>query len=244
MIRVVVVDPDETARRELVNALEHAVVPGTVVGQADRGGAALAMIGETRPQLILSEAVLPDLSADELLRCVRDREYCPELIFYSERQDFLLLRSALRYGVLDYLLKPLSHQELNEALRRLLQRHNGAEGVRLLEARPMSDNRYVSEALRHIAANYGECGLSVRSIARALDISEGHLSRLFRAKTGYTLKHYLTLYRIGIAEDLLSSGRSRVYETARQVGYQDVAYFSNTFKRIVGVSPTEYRNEQ
>ena len=56
------------------------------------------------------------------------------------------------------------------------------------------------------------------------------------------MKNYLTLYRMGIAEDLLSDCRSRVYETAKQVGYQDVAYFSNTFKRIVGVSPTEYRN--
>ena len=58
------------------------------------------------------------------------------------------------------------------------------------------------------------------------------------------MKNYLTRYRIGVAEELLRDPRSRIYEAAKLVGYQDVAYFSNTFKRIVGVSPTEYRNEK
>ena len=132
---------------------------------------------------------------------------------------------------------------MEKALPQLcLQRRSTPSSARLIVSQASQENRYVTEAIRYIATHYSEPGLSVRTIARALDLSEGHLSRLFKEKTGYTMKNYLTLYRMGIAEDLLSDCRSRVYETAKQVGYQDVAYFSNTFKRIVGVSPTEYRN--
>ena len=139
---------------------------------------------------------------------------------------------------------PLNPAELDDALQRVLNRRGSPPLTRLIVGRAAQENRYVSETIRYIAAHYSEPSLTVRGIARALELSEGHLSRLFKEKTGYTLKNYLTLYRIGVAEDLLSDCRSRVYETAKQVGYQDVAYFSNTFKRVVGVSPTEYRNEK
>ncbi|MBQ7144837.1 MAG: response regulator [Oscillospiraceae bacterium] len=242
MIRAIIVDPDETVRRDTVHALEHCGVPCAVVGEADRGQTARTLIAEKRPQLVISELELPDMSGIELLRQLRGTEVEGEFIFLCTRQDFVTVRAALRLGAADYLLKPLSQNELAEALQRVILRRSSPSNARLIVVQARQENRYVSEAIRYIAAHYSEPGLSVRSIARALDLSEGHLSRLFKEKTGYTMKNYLTLYRMGIAEDLLSDCRSRVYETAKQVGYQDVAYFSNTFKRVVGVSPTEYRN--
>lgn len=244
MIRAIVIDPDETARQETVQALEHGTVPCAVVGQTDRGDAARALVREARPQLVVSEIELPDMTGIELLEQLRTTEVPGEMLFVTARQEFQLVRAALRLWAADYLLKPLNQAELDQAMQRVLQRRSTLSNARLIAAQTRKENRYVSEAIRYIAGHYSEPGLSVRAIARALDLSEGHLSRLFKEKTGYTMKNYLTLYRMGIAEDLLSDCRSRVYETAKQVGYQDVAYFSNTFKRVVGVSPTEYRNEK
>ena len=242
MIRAIVVDPDEAVRRDTVHTLERCSVPCAVVGEADRVQTARKLIAEVRPQLVISELELPDMSGVELLRQLRETEVEGEFIFLSSRQDFVSVRAALRLGAADFLLKPLLQNELSEALQRVVRRRSNPSNARLIVVQPHQENRYVSEAIRYIAAHYSEPGLSVRSIARALDLSEGHLSRLFKEKTGYTMKYYLTLYRMGIAEDLLSDCRSRVYEAAKQVGYQDVAYFSNTFKRVVGVSLTEYRN--
>ena len=242
MIRVVVVDPDDGARREAVEILERGSVPCVVVGQADCFSKAVETVRVQHPQLVVSEVELPDGSGLELFTRLRETEGAGEMIFLSGRQEFFPLREALRLAAADYLLKPLNPAELDDALQRVLSRRGSPPLARLIVGRAAQENRYVSETIRYIATHYSEPGLSVRTIARALDLSEGHLSRLFKEKTGYTMKNYLTLYRMGIAEDLLSDCRSRVYETAKQVGYQDVAYFSNTFKRIVGVSPTEYRN--
>ena len=80
------------------------------------------------------------------------------------------------------------------------------------------------------------------SIAQHLGLSEGHLSHLFKKETDYTLNNYLTRYRVHRAMELLRDCRARVYEVAEQVGYKDVAYFSATFKKLVGMSPSEYQD--
>ena len=244
MIRALIAGPDAAARQELARMLSRCKVPCSVVAQAESGAATLELLHKTRPQLIFSELELSDGSGLALLARLREINSPLQFLFLSERKDFFALREALRLGAVDFLLKPLSRADLDEALQRILRRCGSPSSASLFQRPDWQENRYVSEAVHYIASHYSEPGLTVRTISRVLDLSEGHLSRLFREKTGYTMKNYLTRYRIGVAEDLLRDSRSRVYEAAKLVGYQDVAYFSNTFKRIVGVSPTVFRNEK
>ena len=80
------------------------------------------------------------------------------------------------------------------------------------------------------------------SIARHIGISEGHLSHVFKKETNYTALGYLTQYRIHTARKLLRDCRYKVYEVAEMVGYRDVAYFGSTFKKLTGMSPSEYQD--
>ena len=54
---------------------------------------------------------------------------------------------------------------------------------------------------------------------------------------------YITRVRMRTAMKLLNDCRNKVYEVAEQVGYRDVAHFSSSFKRIVGVTPPNTRIE-
>ncbi len=92
-------------------------------------------------------------------------------------------------------------------------------------------------AIDYIAQNYADSNLSVGQIAAQLDLSEGHLSHLFKKETDYTIGNYLTRYRIHKAMELLRQGRLKVYEVAEAVGYRDIAYFSATFKKVAGMAP-------
>lgn len=60
--------------------------------------------------------------------------------------------------------------------------------------------------------------------------------------TDYTILNYLTRHRIHRAMKLLRDCRMKVYEVAEQVGYRDITYFSATFKKVAGVSPSEYQD--
>lgn len=103
-------------------------------------------------------------------------------------------------------------------------------------------SKYVLEAMDYIGAHYSEPGIGVAAIAEHLGISEGHLSHLFKKETDYTLLNYLTRYRMHQAMEQLRDCRVKIYEVAEAVGYRDVTHFSSTFKKLVGVSPSEYQD--
>ena len=66
---------------------------------------------------------------------------------------------------------------------------------------------------------------------------------MFKKETGTTVIGFLTQYRIHKAMELLRNCRYKVYEVAELVGYRDVTYFSSTFKKIAGMSPSEYQSK-
>ena len=101
-------------------------------------------------------------------------------------------------------------------------------------------SRHVRQTIAYIREHYGDPDISVSEIAGHLGISESHLSHVFKKETGGTLLAWMTKYRVREAIRLLKEGRMKIYEVAEAAGYRDIAYFSSTFKRITGHSPSEY----
>ncbi len=93
----------------------------------------------------------------------------------------------------------------------------------------------------HIRQHYDDDQLSLFEISRQIGVSSSHLSKIFSQETGQTMTEYLTLTRISKAKELLKTTRSKTFEIAYQVGYNDQHYFSNLFKKVTGLTPTEYR---
>jgi two-component system response regulator YesN len=82
---------------------------------------------------------------------------------------------------------------------------------------------------------------SLQSVAQKVYMTPTYLSLLFKTNTGKTFIEHLTDIRIDKAKDMLKSTHFKNYEVAERVGYQDPRYFSQIFKKKVGLSPSEYR---
>ncbi|MBD2869904.1 helix-turn-helix domain-containing protein [Paenibacillus arenilitoris] len=82
---------------------------------------------------------------------------------------------------------------------------------------------------------------SLQSVAQKVYMTPTYLSLLFKTNTGKTFIEHLTDIRINKAKDMLRSTHYKNYEVAEKVGYQDPRYFSQIFKKKVGLSPSEYR---
>ncbi len=100
--------------------------------------------------------------------------------------------------------------------------------------------RYVQQAQEFIAARC-HWPLTVEEIAAALGISRSHLYRLFHRHIGISPGDYLARYRVQTACSLLRSGTLPVKYIAYSVGYEDPLYFTKVFRRVMGESPTAYR---
>ena len=102
-------------------------------------------------------------------------------------------------------------------------------------------NHIVKDALSYIQQNYSRA-ISLAQLSEQLLITPNYLSRLFKEKTGNSFTDHVTLQRIEAAKSMLRSGQLKVYEVAEKVGYSDQQYFAKQFKKLTGVTPTQYAN--
>ena len=100
--------------------------------------------------------------------------------------------------------------------------------------------RHIVDALQYVAEHYGDNQLKIKTVADALCVSESYLMHLFKQELGKTFNTCLTEYRIMMAKRLLIEQQHRVYEIAELVGYQDMKYFGQVFRKAEGCTPSEY----
>ena len=94
-----------------------------------------------------------------------------------------------------------------------------------------------------MSSNYSR-KITLKDMADELYISPNYLCELFKRHTDKNLTDYISAYRIDRAKELLMDVRYRVNDVAYMVGFSDAQYFSNLFKKKVGMTPTEYRNRR
>lgn len=95
-------------------------------------------------------------------------------------------------------------------------------------------------AQEYIDANYTKA-ITLEDVSREVNVSPQYFSKLFKEETGRNFIDYLTERRMTAAKTLLSQGELTIKEITYQIGYNDPNYFSRIFKKIVGVTPTEYK---
>lgn len=95
-------------------------------------------------------------------------------------------------------------------------------------------------ALDYIDNHYGDSNISLNSVCVFLSLSTSYFSTIFKAYTGETFIEALTKKRIEKAKNLIEHTGKKTYEIADEVGYSDPHYFSSSFKKMTGMTPTEY----
>lgn len=245
MMKVLVVEDEEMIRKGIVLAVDWAALDCVVVGEASNGEEGLEAAQRYAPTLIITDLKMPKMDGIEMLRRLREAGNNAFVIILTAYDSFAYAQSALRLGAVDFLLKPFHDGELEQAVQALRRRMEPAEGERtpaIPGLKKGDKSKYVLQAMSYIGEHYSDPNITVAEIAQSIGISEGHLSHTFKKETDYTLLNYLTRYRIHKAMELLRDCRVKVYEVAQQVGYKDITYFSATFKKVVGISPSEYQD--
>ncbi len=106
--------------------------------------------------------------------------------------------------------------------------------------RPRDQAGYADMAAELIHRYYAE-DISLQSVAGQINVHPSYLSRVFKQEKDENFVSYLTRVRVERAKSLLEGHMFKVYEVADKVGYHNYTYFSKLFKKVVGVSPEEYR---
>lgn len=96
-----------------------------------------------------------------------------------------------------------------------------------------------SMAIKYIEEHYNE-EISLDDVSKYVSLTPQYFSKVFKDETGYNFVEWITNIRVKNAKDLMNSTDKTIKEVCYLVGYHDPNYFSRIFKKIVGISPTEY----
>ena len=124
-----------------------------------------------------------------------------------------------------------------------LQTGNKEEWKGLLVKRKETYSHTIEKAIEFLEAHYKE-PLSVSTAAEYVGKSDNHFSAVFKREVGLSFTEYLTRLRIMKACRLLSDTTMQVNEICREVGYSDYLYFSRTFKKVMGCTPSDVRSNK
>jgi len=105
-----------------------------------------------------------------------------------------------------------------------------------------SEPPVITKAKAYIQQRHAD-DLSLGEVAKAMNISTFYFCKMFKKATGINFTDYLSRVRIEKAKNLLLNPNLRVSEIAFEVGFQSLTHFNRVFKKIVGDSPTEYREK-
>ena len=127
-LRVVVVDDEQLAREELCFLLGQSGAID-IAGQASDGVEALRMCGELRPDLLFLDVQMPGLTGFEVARRLSEAEILPQLVFVTAFDQYAI--EAFTVNAVDYLLKPVDPERLEQTLERARRRMVSEQAAKL-----------------------------------------------------------------------------------------------------------------
>jgi two-component system response regulator YesN len=247
-MNIIIADDEEFIRLGLQKILGRMELDIRVLGSYANGLDAWSHISRLEAgelDVLITDIKMPMMDGLRLIEQMKDKPVAT--IVLSGFSEFEYARKALRYGVRDYLLKPVDKASLYELLVRIRQERqqpNEEQEASLQEEDEglLTREHYVIERMKSIVEQEYDKNFEMERIADTVGMSASYLSRLFRQQTGMTLTDYLIEIRIEKAKQYLSDHPNlKNYEISQLVGYNDPVYFNKLFKKMVGVTPKDFK---
>lgn len=246
MIKVLIAEDENLIRKKLLHFIDYDALGMVVVADVANGVSGVELIKKYKPDIVLADINMPEKDGLDMIKETLDYDYIAIII--SGYDYFSYAQRALKYGVTDYLLKPISLDDLNEALvnardiiykkRSVISRNSDIENAIDISTDEAIKDSTVVEMIRFVKDNYHD-KISISDLSKKLAYSESMLNRKFKKEVHITFNEYLNRYRINKAIELLKNSDYNITEISYMCGYSSAKYFSRVFKKYLGISPSD-----
>ena len=232
---------------------DHLTARYRVVEAAD-GAAGLAAARAHRPDLVLSDVMMPELDGVALTRALRAEAALSDvpIVLLSAWADESSTLAGLEAGADDYLTKPFSPDELLARLdnfvatrRRLRERYSdevvvGPSSIVV----PSAEAAFLDRVRAAAEAGMEDSSFGTDALAAEVGLSRRQLGRRLRDALDTSPGAFLRQMRLARAAQLLAQEAGTVAEIAYAVGYRDADHFAKQFRKSYGVVPSAYEASQ
>ena len=219
---IMIVEDEYLVRQGISSLVDFKKFNMQVIGEAENGLEAWEKIQAECPDIILTDINMPQMNGIKLAQLAREQYPQLHIIFLTGYDDFDYALSAVKLGADDYLLKPFSREDV-EAM--------------LIKVKEKLDKEKKQQQVHELVekAEFSDLEQAIHDRLADTELS------LLKKELGLPFQDYLIQERMKKAKLLLLTTDLKVYEVAEQVGFEDMNYFSQRFKQIVGVTPRQFK---
>ncbi|MEX2485350.1 MAG: ATP-binding protein [Brumimicrobium sp.] len=220
------------------------------------GEDALKKINLNLPDVIISDLMMPKLDGNKLVHFVKSNEETAHIpiIILSAKDQLTSKVELYEKGVENYLTKPFDITELKAVVDSVLSQRRKLMDVFFTKINVQPKHQILSEekklpkivqdTLNYVLENIENGDLNVSLLCEVLTIGRNKLQREIKTATGLTPVEFIRSLRLNEARKLLCDYKQNISEVAYAVGFNNLSYFSRSFKTEFGMLPSEWQEEQ
>lgn len=250
MYTLMVLDDENIVRRGICTLLDLDALGIGAHFEARDGEEALCIMKEHKIDFILSDINMPKMDGLAFSRLAKAVNPGVKIALMTGYDYLDYAISAIKIGVDDYILKPVSKEDVRKLLIRLMEKGLAeAQGLQVkdaVEKLAAQAGGSTEHTLKHqleaaVHAHSSEQNFSLHMLAAGMGYSVSYLSTQFKKVLGENFRDYLLNVRMERAKILLLSTDMKNYEIAAAVGIEDANYFSVCFRRKYQMTTTSYK---
>lgn len=261
---ILVVEDNEELKAFLRNILSE----NYTVITASNGEEGLQRAADNLPDLIISDVMMPVMDGLEMVRLIKENNnicHIP-IIVLSAKASLDDRIAGLEQGIDDYITKPFSATYLKTRIASLLRQRKALqeiymnklmEGKNTSSAAPVADSltpsqpqitpydeQFMEKVMEFMEEQMDNAELTIDEFAEKLMLSRTIFYRKLKSIIGLTPVDFIREIRIKRAVQLIDSGEYNFSQVAYMTGFNDPKYFSKCFKKVIGITPSEYKEKK
>lgn len=238
-IKLLIADDEDTIRNGIGKYIQLHTDRFDKIYLAANGQEAVDIIYRDKPDIMFLDVQMPLLDGIEVMQEAKRADILPYTMILSAYDEFKYCQQALHLGAKEYLLKPVRSSDILRMVNRAADELFGIQEE--IQIKQIEEKNYIVDlAKEYVEEHYYE-NLMLMDVAQKAGISPGYLSTLFQKQLSKGFVDYLNEIRIEHACTYLQQTYLKTYEIAYKVGFKDEKYFSKVFKKLKGMSPSEYK---
>lgn len=216
---------------------------------AANGAKAIEQLSTDNIDLILTDVMMPDVDGVQLCRAVKRNlrtSHIP-VIMLSAKSNLSDQMGGMNVGADDYIPKPFSLEMLKAKIKnqlrtrtRLIDHYTNSTKIEpaKVAANPL-DEEFLTNAVKVMNEHLDDSQFSTDAFAKEMCMSRSNLHLKMKALTGESTNDFIRRVRMNKAIELLKTNRYTVSEVSAMVGYGSPSYFTTSFKKFFGYSPSD-----
>lgn len=250
--RVLIADDND----EIRNYLQSELADTFRISETKNGKDALNFILKEKPNLVLSDVMMPDMDGITLVKKIKSNinvNHIPVILLTAKTTD-RDKAEGFDTGADAYVTKPFNIELLKKQMLNIIENRERLEPrisdteenkalIKQIILRP-SDQILYEKIIKIVNENIADPDLNVEFLANGVGMSRVHMHRKLKELTNQSARDFIRTIRLNQAAELLKNQKLTISDVAYALGFTNLSHFSNSFREFHGISPKEYMKQK